>query len=339
MKKIAIVNRHEIYNKNNNLFNANIYPIGENLEAPWVNIKEIFMQNKIELMTIDQLSLDEFDAIIFLDYPNKKYEYLLKLLEKMGKKKYLIVLESPVVCRENLSADILKKFDKIFTWSDNFFGNNVYNLKLTNKIPKKILQNNKKKLCTMISGNKKVKYSGELYSERLRALEWFEKTCPEDFDLYGVGWDYKILKFPFDRFKFIKLFFPTNYKTYKGKIEKKIDILSQYKFSICYENVKGYDGYITEKIFDCFFAGTIPIYLGADNISNYIPEETFIRKDKFPTYEDLYNYLKNMTSIEYNNYITAIKKFVENEKCREFNSEKIGIQIYNQIKNDFEQSK
>jgi hypothetical protein len=49
-----------------------------------------------------------------------------------------------------------------------------------------------------------------------------------------------------------------NYLSYKGKIDSKKDTLEKYKFSICYENARDTPGYITEKIFDCFFAANSP---------------------------------------------------------------------------------
>ena len=34
-------------------------------------------------------------------------------------------------------------------------------------------------------------------------------------------------------------------------------------------------GYITEKIFDSFFAGVVPIYWGAENITDYVPKSLY----------------------------------------------------------------
>jgi len=39
-------------------------------------------------------------------------------------------------------------------------------------------------------------------------------------------------------------------------------IMEQYKFSIYHENARNIPGYITEKIFDSFFAGCVPVYWG-----------------------------------------------------------------------------
>lgn len=46
----------------------------------------------------------------------------------------------------------------------------------------------------------------------------------------------------------------------------KLDLISNYKFSICYENSL-YPGYYTEKLLHAKVAGTIPIYLADQNFS------------------------------------------------------------------------
>ena len=40
-------------------------------------------------------------------------------------------------------------------------------------------------------------------------------------------------------------------------------------------------GYITEKIFDSFAAWCVPVYWGASNVTDYIPEGCFIDRRKF----------------------------------------------------------
>ena len=60
-----------------------------------------------------------------------------------------------------------------------------------------------------------------------------------------------------------------------GPIKNKIKFLQKYKFSIAMENSEG-DGYISEKIFDSFISGTIPIYYGDYMIDEYINPKSFI---------------------------------------------------------------
>ena len=37
--------------------------------------------------------------------------------------------------------------------------------------------------------NKKSSYVNELYSERVKAISYFEKKIPNNFDLYGSNWN------------------------------------------------------------------------------------------------------------------------------------------------------
>ena len=40
--------------------------------------------------------------------------------------------------------------------------------------------------------------------------------------------------------------------------------------------MRNVNGYVTEKIFDAFKAGCVPVYWGAENITKYVPAECFI---------------------------------------------------------------
>jgi hypothetical protein len=54
-----------------------------------------------------------------------------------------------------------------------------------------------------------------------------------------------------------------------------INVLNKYKFVICFENSYS-NGYVTEKIFNCFFARAVPIYKGDPDIRKYIRSSSFI---------------------------------------------------------------
>ena len=63
--------------------------------------------------------------------------------------------------------------------------------------------------------------------------------------------------------------------------------MSRYKFALCYENLSGVKGYVTEKIFDAVHAQTAPIYWGATNITDYIDQKAFIDYRQFKNDADL----------------------------------------------------
>ena len=60
-----------------------------------------------------------------------------------------------------------------------------------------------------------------------------------------------------------------------GPIKNKIQFLLNYKFSLAMENTNG-DGYITEKIIESFYSGTIPIYYGNYMVDEFINPKAYI---------------------------------------------------------------
>lgn len=292
-------------------------------------LKELFGKYDIDLSTQDINHPEEAEFIIFNEMPPKKYFI-------HGKKGYLILLETEAILPKNWRLRDHQYFRKIFTWDGRYIDSKKYfKINFPNKIPEILDFNLKKKknLCVMMAGNKSSRFRGELYSERLRAIRWFEKNNPEDFDLFGAGWD---REFDINIFKFLydasrgRHKFPSN----KGRIPLKKPVMEQYKFAICYENFGNINDYITEKIFDCFFAGCVPVYLGAPNIADHIPPETFIDRRRFKNYSELYSHLKNMSLEDYQKYLNNILVFLKSDKIYPFSEKFFSIQIFRQIWND-----
>ncbi len=323
--QIGIINYYEIYNINNALFNPSTYPIGEDLGYPFVHLKNVLESRGFRIDTLDMHPISTYDKIVYLDFPNNRISELEQFYAN-GKELYLIILESEIIKPDNFAKENHFYFKKVFTWNDDLVDNiRYFKLNLANKIPSgfRIDINKKDKFCTMIAGNKKNLDSRELYSERLKAINWFEKNHPNMFDLYGFNWDKSKLTFPYSKFNKHKLFrklFSKSYQVYKGKVERKKDTLERYKFSICYENAKDINGYITEKIFDCFFAGVIPVYLGPSNISDIIPKDTFIDMRTFSDYSQLFDFLNDMTMSQYLDYVDSIERFVNGNEIDPFSA-------------------
>jgi hypothetical protein len=59
------------------------------------------------------------------------------------------------------------------------------------------------------------------------------------------------------------------------ELKQKIDGLRDYRFSIAIEN-SCIPSYITEKFYDCILAGSVPLYYGAPNVSDYFPIDSYI---------------------------------------------------------------
>lgn len=298
-------------------------------------MKEIFSENGINLSTQDINPPQKSRFTIFLEMPTK--------VPDLRNNNYLILLESEVTRPYNWKLSHHKNYKKIFTWNDDIIDDNKYiKICFPNRIPRKIVfPTMHKKLLTMIVGNKSSPHPYELYSERLKIINWFEKNHPDVLDLYGFNWnEYKFHgKFAIlNRFKLLTTIFnsisPPIHLSYKGIINNKKDVLMKYTYAICFENAKNINGYITEKIFDCFFSGCIPIYLGAPNIDDYIPDKTFINMNDFQDYRILFNYLINVSESEYDSYIKEIKKYLKSDKINQFSDVSFSDIITNTIISD-----
>jgi len=143
--------------------------------------------------------------------------------------------------------------------------------------------------------------------ERVNLTHFFERKPLGQFDLYGLN--------PM-----------VSSELYKGSIPghplgyEKLNVLNQYRFCICFEN-SYINGYITEKIFSCFAAGCIPVYIGAPNVVNYIPKDCFIDYRDFSGPEDLYTFLTSMPESVYLSYISRIRSYLESEQSYLFSAE------------------
>lgn len=284
------------------------------------HLKKEFEKYNIDLSTHDINPIETSDIVIYNDIP----KILPKAKDKS--KSYLILFESEVIKPENFLIENHKYFNKIFTWHDHLIDNIKYfKINFSHKFPTEINRNvEKEKFCTLIAGNKRSKHPLELYSKRIEAINWYEKHHNNLFEFYGIGWDkYQFISNKLNNIKpLIKVMniFAPNYSTYKGKIDSKYEVLKKYKFAICYENAKDISGYITEKIFDCFFAGCVPIYWGANNILDHIPANCFIDKRLFEKYEDLHLYLTQIDNTTYSEYIENIELYIKSKQANIFST-------------------
>ena len=325
-KTVGFVSAYEEITKDNYIFNFPDGGIGDNLYLPFVELKSAWEKIGINVCTPDTTKLENIDSFIFMDTPDEENKYFM-FAKDNNVPMYLLIEELILHRTENMNLSRHAHFRKIFTYQDDMIDSKKYfklghpSHRIPDRIPRDITQ--KRKLCTVIAGKKTLNHPLELYSKRVEAIRWFEEHHPEEFDLYGINWN-KPRKFQGDFFKIlnrstlIRRLCTKKFPSWRGEIENKRDVLKKYKFSICYESVKGIHGYITEKIFDCFFAGCVPVYWGADNITCHVPKECFIDKRDFDTYECLYEYVVKMTAEQHSGYLTAIETYLKSEKAYPF---------------------
>jgi len=64
----------------------------------------------------------------------------------------------------------------------------------------------------------------------------------------------------------------------------------------------------------------VPIYLGANNIENFIPKNAFIDFRDFISIEELHNYIYSMEEEEFLRYIINAKSFLNSDSSKIFDA-------------------
>ena len=277
----------------------------DEVSIPFIRLREGLEKAGYNVQfTHDGAQLPDMAAIVVLT--DFSQQLLCNLLTYPKKRCILLIFEPPVVAPHLYSEDYTPYFGEIFTMFDDVVDNKKY-FKFHYPQPRSemmadIPDFDQKKLCAMIANNKGFAgHQNANYVERRTLSNFFHHLNTDDFDLYGSGWE--------------------GFRNSRGTVASKWDTLKNYKFHFSYENMYKQLGYVTEKIFDPMVAGCVPVYLGASNITDYVPAECFIDRRSFSSDEALYQFLKNMDRDTYNQYIQAIQAFLKGPKGRLFSTD------------------
>lgn len=286
-------------------------------------LREYLQKNEMECQTADMYLPEEISILIFHDVMNS-LDVILTTLKANPFVQLVYLPNEPSFVIPFHDSTILPQLpvDIILTWNDQIANKYPHVLKCNigqpvidkNEIP--VEPFDEKKFICSIFAYKPSNAPGTLFKERINAVDFFYRQ-PHGMDLYGIGWGAS-------RFSFVP-------SSYKGPCKNKKKVQKNYKFSIAYENIGTLPGLITEKIFDCFSAGTIPIYIGAPNIKDYIPSSCFIDIRDFKNYAELYEYLTSMSESEYQQYLDSVKDFIDTPEYNAFTSRQYAMTIVKQM--------
>lgn len=138
----------------------------------------------------------------------------------------------------------------------------------------------KTKLCSLVSSNKKMCY---LHNFRYQIAQKLQNS--KKIDVFGLN----------------------NWISIK-------DTLEDYMFSIVIENYQD-DLYFTEKLLNCFATGTIPIYLGANNIGEKFNIDGILC---FNSIDELNKHMPNISKAYYDSKKDAIED--NYQRCLQYKS-------------------
>ncbi|MFH1306945.1 MAG: glycosyltransferase family 10 [Candidatus Micrarchaeota archaeon] len=326
---------------NNEMFNLkNKFLNRDDTLRPAYELKKELEKKGVEIKTADLAeNFEEAKAFVFFDMPKKPEEKdYFERAKKAGKNNlYAILYEPPATRKDNYEKGRHEGFRKIMTWNDGFVDGKKY-LKGNFTIPYKEGERikiekrefGKRKLLCMITANKYSSHPQQLYTKRREAVKWMEREHPKDFDLYGQRWDLPVIHSnllenigvnnigKLMHKLNLKMWKNLMYSSYRGGVRNKKEVMSGYKFCVCFENQQNVKGYVTEKIFDAFFAGCVPVYLGASNIEKYVPKKCFIDMRKFNGIKEMYDEISGIREGEFEKYLDEIEEYLNGKKSRQF---------------------
>ena len=289
LQKVLIV----IWNKN--AFNRSILSKNDLESYRYYNLKYLGEKvYNIQVETQKKYKPEESD-IIFSVVPLKKHNY-----KEFKDKSTIFLLESPI---SNGGIENTGNFKKVFTYDSTVIDNKRYFhlmipyffMKPFNEIP----LSDKKVFSMQVAGNHEYKS----YNLRRHLVRWFMENQPKDLLFYGNSWN----NLKNDLSQKAQESFD---EQYGGYVPDKIKAIRNSRFVFAFENAQ-HNGYISEKIFDVMLADSVPVYWGAPDIDNYVPKDCFINYEDFGSFDKLYQFIKNMSDEEYENYRKNIRKFMK----------------------------
>lgn len=322
---IAVIPTSDYY-LNNNMFSSD-FNLDNRLQG-YIDLKSSLEKENWIINTIDKYEdYNKIDVVLFerIDY----YYLRLFILKYPMARRVLVPWEPEVVSRGHSVKKLMKLasyFDYILTWNDDLVDNKkfykinyAHHLEPTYSNIPRVKEFTAKKLLVQVSSNLTSNHPFELYSLRKKLNYLSEKRYGNGYAYFGSGWK-------------------TNSQSYKGIAQDKRKTISQFKFSFCLENMRTVNGYITEKIFDCFVAGVVPIYFGASNLTHYIPKKCFVDFRDFEDPNELFDHLDSMDYEEWRQYLIEAKEFLA-RSAQPFSNDYFIDKIFDVIVKDFNREK
>jgi alpha(1,3/1,4) fucosyltransferase len=297
---------------------------------PFFRLREFLNSSGINVQTADFLVSDSSKNEKNSDYISlgilENYESIF--INKKARLAAFVIMEPPVVA-PHLYAELpklTKLFDRVYIHNIHGDGYSLegvdknklhkmfYPVPYNDVIPKYWDNKKRMKRIVVINGSHNPHSRGrEQYSLRIKAMSELAKAGV--VDLYGVGWNRWWSRSAF------WLPYWTNFRSlmsiYKGKCDSKFEVLQKYEFCLCFENMS-MDGYITEKMFDCLYAGTIPLYVGPPDIFKYIPEDVFVDCRKYSSWKEMWEDVSSMSPEEIETMKFAGCNFLKSNAARKF---------------------
>jgi len=274
---------------------------------------EIQQNTKLEWELVDKP--ENADLMLFFDCVD---EHLLNLQAN----KILIRQEPKMVLPDIYTSKKIRKFDSIISVGKpkDKTSKNIYWPQKINLPNSNLTERNSSK-AVLINSNLLSLDINEMYSLRR------EVCINSDYiDLYGYGWNIGFISmlrvFMIEARKYVMRpqhirlkglrFFFRKQRNFRGSVKNKILTMENYRIAIVIENTPNY---VSEKLFDSFSAGCIPVYVGADLNKYEIPKSLYIQAQ--PNNDSVLHAIEKAKKVDYAIWFKELENWIGSEVCKD----------------------
>jgi hypothetical protein len=291
-----------------------------------------FMRTRgADVVTLDTVDFNDpaVKHVLYFEYNWRQVRADPFLRQIPFEKRALVLLEPANVNPTLYYTSLLRgRFHTVFTWDWNLLRKNPDYARINVPLgaePSAYRENRfnnltfaSKRFLAAVSMNRWSYMPQSTYGLRKRAYRYFERAFPDDFDLYGKGWNAPCIGYE-------RWFGYPTFVSWRGLIagswDAKVQQIAQYKFALCFENNASEPGYISEKITDCLCARCVPVYYGSKGTGELIPKDAWIDLRDFRNFRALADYLRSMDERRYRQYVAAIDRFMLSERLDYFSTD------------------
>lgn len=323
------------------LFDARTNPLsGHDPLAPFVALRERLGARGIPVHTADLLPGGPGERKLYVSFGEWRRSSEPGIVPSA-----LFALECPIVepsLYRQLPA-LQRRFRRLFTWAApsallpftrGLVASRDFRIPYArDRADPAIWARRDRRFLTLINANKLPRLErSELYGERRRAVAFFHRYG--EIDLYGPHWDGAPRRVgrswrPATARRLGERLWELRQRlrpdpvyaacaaAWRGVAASKLETLGGYRFALCFENA-ALPGYLTEKLFDCFVAGTVPVYLGAPDVAEWVPEECFVDRRRFRDDAELRSYLRGLSEAAVEDYRERARAFLASARFDPF---------------------
>lgn len=349
MKQVAVWPSPWNYQPQNRMFEAGYGPGRAYLKAfrLW---RSQAQAAGFQLDTWDVVDLKKVDVLWFIDLPRHKKIFDEARRQAPQAKVVLMVCESPLICPQMFMSRHRQRCDLVVTYERRPVGNPKsirYALPVDPAPALPDLSFRERRLLCVVNSNRVEGWfavrqpgweglpgigglfggwglglrrclrpaEGELYSARRRLARAADRRPQLEVDFFGRGWRG-------EQISWCPLYPKPAYRCAgTGFVEDRLAKVASYRFNLAFENWQGDRGYVTDRIFDGFHAGTVPVYRGDESVETVFPPNSFVDARKFREEGQLLEFLAAMPESRWEAMRRSARTFLASDEAKAFSNE------------------